>query len=436
MSQLGTESGYYKEIISKLNNLTRKEYAYYASLGVQFAVIASISAFFVFSVSELVFHFSVPVRTVLFFLFLVISAGTFFYYLLRPAAGYFNLFTKTDYYNTARKVGNNFPSIKDDLLNAMQLVSVNNIPGGYSSGLIDAAFRQVYDKTLSVKFEKIVDFKKSKTLLLYTAGIVLFTSVLFASIPDLRAASARLIDFSTDYIPPAKYIFIIHPGNTSITKGEDVNISVKVMSNNAIPGLNKIVIPGDVKIAVKSEEQTEFEFKSLTADSSGIFWFSSSAVRNSFKYFVKAEDVVSEEYTVNVIDRPIVKTLDLTVSPPAYSKIERVQQRDNGNVTALMGSSILIKLASNKELGKAYVEFDDSTTAELKVNSFYAEGAFRIKGDNNYRIKLNDKFGNENLSPVTYSIKALYDSSPSIEIINPGKDTELANDNRQASEWH
>jgi hypothetical protein len=428
---LGTESGYYKEIIGKLNNLTRKEYAYYALTGIQFAVIACVSSFFIFSVMELIFHFSVPVRTVLFFLFLLVSAGTFFYYFLRPAAGYFNLFTKTDHYNTARKVGNNFPSIKDDLLNAMQLVSVNNIPGRYSPGLIDAAFRQVYNKTRSIEFEKIVSFKKSKTLLLYTGGIILFTAVLFADVSDLRAASGRLIDFGTEYIPPAKYIFIVNPGNTSVTKGEDVNISVKVMSNSSIPGLSKIVKPGDVKIAVKSEEQTEFEYKPLNADSSGIYWFSLSAVRNSFKYFVKAEDVISEEYNINVIDRPVIKTLDLTITSPAYSKTEQVQQRDNGNITALMGSSITVKLSSNKELGKAYIEFDDSTTSELKVDASHAEGVFRVKGDNSYRIKIKDKYGNENLSPVTYSIKALFDSSPSIEMINPNKDTELANDNRQ-----
>jgi hypothetical protein len=427
---LGTDSGYYKEIIGKLNNLTKKEYIYYASLGIQFAVITGVSAFFIFSVIEMLARFSITGRTILFFLFVLAAAGAFVYYFLRPAAGYLNLFTKTDYFSTAKKVGQNFPLIKDDLLNAMQLVSFDESKNRYSPGLIDAAFKQIYNKTRTVEFEKIISFKKSRDLLLYTIGIIVFVSASFLLVPGLQAASSRLINFSTEFIPPAKYSFDVHPGNASITKGEDVNISVRVMLNNVIPGLAKNYLPSDVKIAVKSNEQTEFEYKPLTPDSLGLFTYNLSAVRSSFRYFIKAEDVLSEEYLVQVIDRPVIRTLDLTITSPSYSGILPVEQKDNGSVTALMGSNISFKISATKELGKAYLEFDDTTFVNLKTGSISAEGSFRIKGDNNYRIILEDKEGNRNLSPITYTIKALYDANPAIDMVSPNKDTNLGNDNR------
>jgi hypothetical protein len=91
---LGTESGYYKEIISKLNNLTKKEYTYYASLGIQFAIITGISVFFIFCLIEMIARISVAGRTILFFLFILTSLGSLIYFFFRPAAGYLNLFGK------------------------------------------------------------------------------------------------------------------------------------------------------------------------------------------------------------------------------------------------------------------------------------------------------------------------------------------------------
>jgi hypothetical protein len=55
---------------------------------------------------------------------------------------------------------------------------------------------------------------------------------------------------------------------------------------------------------------------------------------------------------------------------------------------------------------------------------------FRVRKDDSYQIIISDKQGNQNLSPITYTIKALFDGYPSIEIVTPNRDVALANDNR------
>ena len=60
---MGTESNYYKEIISKLESLTKREYTLFASLGIQGAVMAGVSVFtFVsfFICGEDDFNFNIP----------------------------------------------------------------------------------------------------------------------------------------------------------------------------------------------------------------------------------------------------------------------------------------------------------------------------------------------------------------------------------------
>ena len=153
------DSNYYKEIINKLEKLTKREYILVASLGIQISILLIIIVFTIFVFSEMAGHFSSNVRTILFFIFLVISIGSFLYLFVLPLFKYFNIFRKTNYHKTADKIGRNFPSIKDDLLNAMQLVSVDNSKYKYSEKLINAAFLNIYEKTKQIKFESIVNFK-------------------------------------------------------------------------------------------------------------------------------------------------------------------------------------------------------------------------------------------------------------------------------------
>ncbi|MCL4278384.1 MAG: hypothetical protein KJZ60_01655, partial [Ignavibacteriaceae bacterium] len=153
-------------------------------------------------------------------------------------------------------------------------------------------------------------------------------------------------------------------------------------------------------------------------------------MKSSFKYFAEAEGVESELFEIVVIDRPIVKTLELEIISPGYSKIPKVAQKDNGNVQALVGSKVDFKITSTKKLNKAKLEFSDSSIINLNVNDDVVAGNFIVKKDNNYQIKLLDENGNSNLSPITYQVKALYDAFPVIELISPNQNTNLSTDNR------
>ncbi len=414
------DSNYYKEIINKLEKLTRREYILFASLGIQTSVMIGVVTFALFTFLEMIWHFSSEVRTVLFFVLLVLFIGSFLYLFVLPLLKYFNIFRKTNYQKVADRVGRKFPSIKDDLLNAMQLVSVDNSTYKYSEKLINAAFLHIYERTKEIKFESIINFNKAKKLLSYFGSVIIFCFALFTFIPGLKAASNRLINFNQDFIQPPKFIFEIEPGNLQITKGDDVNITVRTDGAKL----------KEIYLGIKDTEQTHFELNTLKPDSLGSYEYKLRAVRNSFRYFATAEDIKSDEYYVEAVDRPIVKMLSVTIHSPSYSGIPPVLQTDNGNISALAGSKVDVKLSSTKKLKEAELIFNDSTIVKLNVEAEDAEGNFKVSKDKNYKIILTDIYGNRNSSPIIYTVKALSDSYPSIEIINPGKDVDLANDNR------
>lgn len=417
---MSMDSNFYKEIIKKLDGLTKREYSFYSLLGVQLSLIIGISALTIFSFLELIFHFSSTVRTILFFIFLILFIGSILFLFINPLLKYLNIFNKKNHFETALKVGKNFPNIKDDLLNAMQLVTIDSSKNFYSSGLINAAFKNIYNRTKEIQFESIISFKKAKELFYYLCGVIVLCAILFLSVPNLQAAANRIVKFNQEFIAPKKFSFIITPGNSKVTKGDNLLISVKVKGE----------LPKNVDLNIKHEDETDFNAVRLFPDSTGNFEFNVNAVRNSFKYFASAENINSDQYDIDVINPPIIKTLHVIVNSPSYSKIPDVELRDNGNVTALVGSKINLNITSTKELKFAELIFADTTKIPLEIKDKDASGSFKIKKDNSYKIIITDKNNNKNLSPITYTVKALYDSYPIIDIIEPNKDVTLANDNR------
>ncbi len=418
------DTGFYKEILNKLEALIKKEYAVLFLKGLLLSAIIILSVFTFFSLIESAANFKSLVRTILFFIFIVTAVASIVYLILIPLSNYFNLFKKRDYFHSARKVGNYFPEIKDDLLNAMQLVSADNSKTLYSANLLDAAFKNVYERSKPIRFESIVDFTKIKKSSVYFLFVAIISALLFTFIPDLQAASNRLVNFNQEFIPPAKFYFEVSPGNTEITKGENVDFNIWVKGE----------IPKKVFLLTREESQTNFIEHELQKDSLGNYKFSIQQLRSSLNYYASAEDVNSEEFKINVIDRPVIRTMDVKVISPGYSGIPVIEQKDNGNISALIGSTVEINLLSNKELKSAYIEFEDSTKTNLTVQNNLVKGSFRVRKDNSYVILLSDLNENQNLQPVRYYIKSLYDNNPAIELVYPKQDMNLANDNRVAIE--
>ena len=413
-------SGFYKEIIAKLDSLIRKENSELIIRGIFISLSIMTAVFLLFTLIEWVGYTKSFVRTIFFFILVIIVIASVTSKVLIPLLKYLNVFKTRNYQLSAAKVGKYFPDIKDDLLNILQLVSSDKFNPFYSFSLIDAAFKNVYERSRSLKFETIVDFTKVKKLARNFTILLVLCLLLFVFIPGLRAASYRILNFNREFLPPARFYFDIIPGNTEVTKGDNVDFVINVKGE----------IPKKVSLFTREEAQTNFEEHELKIDSAGNYKFSIQKLQSSLHYFAKAEELSSDEFQIKVIDHPVIRSLDIKVISPGYSGLPVSEQKDNGNISALTGSTVEISLLSNKGLKEAKIEFEDSSSSGLKIQDNFAKGSFRIKKDNSYVITIRDQYGNNNLQPVRYFIKSLYDSNPVIELIYPKQDINLANDSR------
>lgn len=374
--------------------------------------------FFVLTGIESLVHFNSSARTIIFICSasgILISGGAF---ILFPFIKDLRDYSNPDYVSAAKTVGDNFPEIKDELANAIQLLQEHN--SGYSESLIDAAFKSVFLKSKQLNFGSIVNFNKAKKFFHSSLASFFVLLIFFLIFPGFGSAAYRLINFRTSFEAPPKFVFYISPGNKEITKGDNVSIKIRVAGKQ----------PEEIILSTKSEEQTEFIEKKLFPDSGGVFNYEAISLKSSIEYFASAENISSDIYKISVLNRPVISLLDVTITPPAYSKLPATALRDNGNISTLPGSKINIAVNSSRELYKAFIEFNDSTRKELSVNDKKASTEFLILKELDYKIIIHDKQNFANANPITYSIKLLTDNSPSIELLSPTGDIILGSENR------
>lgn len=417
----GSQINYFNELIERLKSFSKREKLSVAAIGVQQLFVSIVALFLFIVLLEHIFHFSSTVRTVLILLIGMLFLALLYFTLLKPL----KKITRVDEKNfttTASKIGNLFPALKDEFTNSLQLVSYS-ISSLYSSALVNAAFERIYFKVKEINFGEAVNFEKAKTFLKFSLPAIFVVLIMILLIPGLNHAAFRLTHFNEEFIPPAKFSFRIIPGNYELTKGESVEVSI--LTDGEFYG-------NEITLFKKNEAETDYTKIKLLRDTTSSFVYLFQTMQNSTEYFLSAEDIESEKYKITVIDRPIIRNLTLNISPPNYSNLPQTVQKDNGNITALVGTRVKFSLLASKNISSAKIFFDDTIAIPLSANNNAAEGIFTIKKDVKYFISIKDEKGNENLSPVTYSITSLYDEYPAIDILQPNKDVILSSDQRLA----
>lgn len=394
----------------RLTQLYRKNGVIGLTKGLLLLTIIAFVANLILPVLELLGLNSIVERTFLFFFGIAIVVFSAIWFVAIPAIKIFKPLNSGDFHQLAKDVGNCFAEINDKLLNTIQLYE-----DGSKSELKTAAIINELEKTNNFNFSSVVSFAKLKTLTIISVLSVVLVLILFVSFASLRNSTLRILNYSNEYIIADKYIIYVEPQNVTVTKGENVVIKIEVLGEQ----------PQFVNLFIKDTENQNFETKRLTSDSSDVFVYPINSILNTTDYFVAVDEVKSSIYTITVLDKPIISELELTIISPNYTKLENVIQKDNGNIIAIVGSTVELKVVSNKELLKGSVYFSDSSKVNLQINSTEGIARFTVKGDLNYKIRITDVFKNNNDNPIEYKIISKFDEFPVLEVLQPTEDVQL-----------
>lgn len=372
------------------------------------------------------FVFDSTFRTIIAVHIILLAAASGAWLMLLPLLRLFGILSVEDDFAIAKRVGNAFPLIRDRLFNFLQLLNERSKEESlYSRELLEASLAEIADIVRPIDMTRSVDESVVARSRKWFFGALSGSVLLVALFPvSMSTAYYRLAHFNREFIIPPAFTFEITPGNKEIVKGAKVEISVRLSSTTHIVSPSTTAI-----LMVRGEKQERFEETGMKRDSTGLFRAILQAVKVTTEYCVRVSDTRSTQYTLIVLDRPILRSLKVRLEYPLYSKLPTKLQEDFvADVTALAGTTVYINGVASKDLMEAAMVFGRDSVVALKSKNEKFWGSFLANDDGTYYIELTDLDSLINLDPVRYTLKVIPDEYPTVTILEPGRNLDIAGD--------
>ena len=319
------------------------------------------------------------------------------------------------------------PELKGLLIAAVQF-SRSKISYGSSKELVDATIAKALVRAKDLNFNEALSFypvlKRGKQFG-YTAVIAIALLVLM---PGLFTYSYQVYSNINEVVkPPIGYKLLAPLGSTEWVKYKDIKIEASIFGDG-LPKKASIyhrLADGDWQ---KSEINlmTERHFYQGEIDSVA-FGLTLRQINKSFDYYIEAGEMKTDIYSVNVVDRPRVEDLSLSIFYPSYSKLPPTTiNENNGTFSALYGSRVNLKIESNLPVETAELVFSDSSREPIHIENKIGEVSIKVDKSKSYYIRLTDHLGEKNPDPIEYYITSVPDEYPSVDVVRPGFDVNLS----------
>ena len=319
--------------------------------------------------------------------------------------------------------------LKGRLIAAVQFARSASL-STYSTDLVALTEKQALSRASGLDFDEVVSFhpiwKTGRQFLVATLAAVL----LLAAAPGFFGYALEVYSNPTERVaPPTAYRLVVAPESTEWVKYKDVTIG------GAVVGLR---LPEKAYISHRLAgghwQKTEIDLGALPRTAVGDgdslpFGLTLRQINRSFDYFVQAGELRSDVQVIDVVDRPRVTGIALSIFYPAYTGLAPATiDENNGSFSAVTGSRVNLKIETNLPVERAELVFDDSSRTPLAITGAFAEASLAVDRSRAYRIELVDHLGEHNPDPIEYYITAIPDEYPSIDVVRPGFDVNLNDD--------
>lgn len=372
------------------------------------------AVFFVSLAAEAGFWLGVEVRTAVFWLLVallgVLLAALVVVPLLRGAG----VLPGLDERAVVRRAGRDYAGVDDRLATLLDLADGRTAsgPSRLHAAALDALGREVQD----VPFERVRAFGPVRQALPWAlVPAVLIVVLVLAAPSTVGAAAARLMAPGVYFAPPAPFSLQVEPGDTAVTRGASLPVRI-VAEGRALP------LAATLEVGRQDERVTE-DIR-LQAGDDGAFTYTIEDVRADLRYRVLADGVRTGWFGIEAEDRPLVRGLRVTVSPPSYSgRRSQTLPEGVGDVTGLAGSTVGVQVqfgGPTPEEGWLEIAWDDGRTQRvaLRVGSEAALGRFALRTGGAYSVHLKAANGLESTNPARYTLGVLSDGPPQIALVD------------------
>ena len=334
-------------------------------------------------------------RGFLFWSFVGIELLLVFRFILIPLFRLFKLSKGIDYTKASILIGNHFPEVRDKLINTLQLKSSSE-----NSDLIQASILQKSKELEPVPFSLAINYKANAKYIKYALiPVLIFLAISFSKSSDFFGSSAtRVLNYSTEYTPPAPFNFILLNEETHVIEGTNIEIRTQVEGSE---------IPEEV--ILKLNDVTYF----MKNRGGGVFSYTLEQPKETLNFSFSGNGFKSSGYTFPLIHTPVISSFSLNLKYPAYLKKENQVIENSGSVTIPEGTEVEWTIKANNTTKIEWI----SDTLNSNFSNVDNEFKFskKIFSDLNYHISTsNDDI--KRFEELSYKIETLKDSYPELDL--------------------
>ena len=406
-----------ESIKNRLKRTAQRRYLTHVVFGAVLLLGILAGLWLFFTALEAGFWFTSGLRSVLVGITLILGTGILAWFVVLPFLRYTGVLQGTSEHHLAKDIGSYFPQVADRLLNLLHLAEGKRSTA--SNAFVNHAVLSLGKEMEDVEFEKMESFDKAVSASKFAAIPLLGLIVFLVAAPNsFIGASQRLLSPNSEFDRPSLFQMQVTPGSIELLRGDSLRISIELTGQD---------IPSSLTLKYKDKLEEKIVEESLYPDSSGTYSRTFVNVRRSFNYSLGANDVNTPWYDVDIVERPIIRSLQVSLEFPSYSQIPPQRLEPNvGDIQALPGTKVnLDAIIGGPEISEAYVEFDNQERDTLNVSSSGASGSFTLTREGTYQLVIRDANNTENSNPIRYSMKLLQDANPTATILSPEPLSEL-----------
>ena len=251
------------------------------------------------------------------------------------------------------------------------------------------------------------------------AGLLFLLWMIFLAPPPFGPGAALLWAGSATARESLLARVDVQPGNVTIRKGADQWITATVHGF----GSDRAVLH------VRSEGRAEWERIPMTQQENlATFEFLLAGVAQPLDYFVEADGTRSPQFRLKTIALPEIEKLTLSYQFPSWMAMPTAYQEADGDVNAVAGTKVTVRVRTDKPLEHGLLVFDDGTELPMKSEGADAEAAFTLDEKakrTSYYIASRESDGIIRMSE-DYFIKVSPEQPPVLRIARPGKDARVS----------
>ncbi len=385
-------------IISKLDKFIKKYYKNQLIKGVLYSIFLLLSFFLILNTLEYFGYYSSLTRSILFYSFLVIAIVVLYFFLCIPLFKLFRLTKTISYKEAANIIGKHFPEVSDKLINLLQLQELSS---ENDSQLLEASISQKTIELSPIPFVRAVDISKNKKYIKWVAiPIAIILLFVLFSPSFISEPTYRYINHEKYFERPAPFSYKLLTKDLKVLQHGDIDIRVKIEGDMLVDGVN-IVINKQI-----------FQMKKEKKD---IFSYSIKQLQNTTDFHFEASDVISKDYKIEVLPKPVLLDLQAVITYPSYTGMKQQAYTNVSNFSVPKGSTIEWK-AVTRDTKKFIFDYNGKQDIFTPDKNGRLSFAKRILSDLNYQIYTKNNYTTFSDS-LQFSVSIIPDLSPQIAVI-------------------